>query len=80
MVQSNASEQSQTISNSSTNPAPETHTEIAPRRDIVQHLKDLDEQAKLNDPERQAKIERGKKKRTYGFGRFAMFLVGSGNN
>ncbi|KAF1930975.1 uncharacterized protein M421DRAFT_418462 [Didymella exigua CBS 183.55] len=63
-----------------TSKTPSEHIEAAPRRDIVQHLKDLDEQAKINDSERQARIEKGKNRRTYGLGRFAMFLLGGGHS
>lgn len=48
-------------------------------RDIVQHLKNLDEQAMARYPERQARIDKGKKKRTYGFGRLACFCLSGGN-
>lgn len=51
----------------------------AASQDMVQRLKQLDEQAKMDDPERQARIERGAKRKTYGFGRFACFcLSGAG--
>lgn len=66
---------SSTLSSSSSDP----HSQQADSRDIIQHLKNLDDQERTTSPERYARIEKGKQRRTYGFGRFACFCLSGGN-
>lgn len=42
-------------------------------KDVIQRLKDLDEQAKISDPERQARIEKGKRRKPHSFGGLVCF-------
>lgn len=74
----NISEQPPAPSSALPNDTSNLHAHKTDSRDIIQHLKDLDEQTRTKIPERHARIEKGKKRRTYGFGRFACFCLSGG--